>query len=61
MRALVFDRKLQYRTNYPVPIPQKEEALIKVIYAGICRTDLEIVKGYMGFKGIPGHEFCRHR
>lgn len=57
MRALVFDRKLQYRNNYPVPIPQKKEALVRVIYAGICRTDLEVVKGYMDFKGIPGHEF----
>ncbi len=25
--------------------------------AGICNTDLEIAKGYMGFAGIPGHEF----
>ena len=25
--------------------------------AGICNTDLEITKGYMGFKGVLGHEF----
>jgi threonine dehydrogenase-like Zn-dependent dehydrogenase len=25
--------------------------------AGICRTDLELVRGYMGFRGIPGHEW----
>lgn len=25
--------------------------------AGICRTDLEIVRGYMGFRGVLGHEF----
>ena len=28
-----------------------------MIRAGICNTDLEITKGYMGFRGIPGHEF----
>jgi threonine dehydrogenase-like Zn-dependent dehydrogenase len=25
--------------------------------AGICGTDMEILKGYKGFRGIPGHEF----
>ena len=33
------------------------EALIKVLLAGICGTDREILKGYSGFRGIPGHEF----
>lgn len=32
-------------------------ALIKVHLAGICSTDLQILKGYMGFTGVPGHEF----
>jgi threonine dehydrogenase-like Zn-dependent dehydrogenase len=32
-------------------------ALVKVHLAGICSTDLQIFKGYMGFKGVPGHEF----
>ena len=57
MRALVFDKELTYRDNIPVPEPGDNEALIKVICAGICNTDLEIIKGYMGFNGIPGHEF----
>lgn len=57
MRALVFDNYLQYRTDYPVPQSQENEALIRVAYAGICNTDIEITKGYMGFKGILGHEF----
>lgn len=35
----------------------KPAALIKVHLAGICSTDLQIFKGYMGFKGVPGHEF----
>ena len=33
------------------------EALIRVLLTGICNTDLELVKGYMGFQGILGHEF----
>jgi threonine dehydrogenase-like Zn-dependent dehydrogenase len=33
------------------------EALVRVHTAGVCNTDLEITKGYMGFKGVPGHEF----
>src|SRR5262245_652916 len=34
-----------------------QAALIKVHLAGICSTDLQIFKGYMGFHGVPGHEF----
>jgi threonine dehydrogenase-like Zn-dependent dehydrogenase len=36
---------------------ESQIALIKVHLAGICSTDLHIFKGYMGFKGVPGHEF----
>jgi threonine dehydrogenase-like Zn-dependent dehydrogenase len=35
----------------------KPTALVKVHLAGICSTDLQIFKGYMAFKGVPGHEF----
>ncbi len=31
--------------------------MIRVLLAGICGTDREILKGYSGFRGIPGHEF----
>ncbi|MBI5408819.1 MAG: alcohol dehydrogenase catalytic domain-containing protein [Nitrospirae bacterium] len=57
MKALVFNNGLQYRTDYPMPELKENEALIRVIYAGICNTDIEITKGYMGFQGVPGHEF----
>ncbi len=41
-----------------IPQPQKpDEALIKVRMAGICSTDLELVKGYYPYTGILGHEF----
>lgn len=56
MRALHFDGTLSLR-NLPEPRPASGEALIHVRFAGICGTDLEILKGYSGFRGIPGHEF----
>lgn len=37
--------------------PKRNEALIMVLKEGISNTDLELVKGCMDFKGIPGHEF----
>lgn len=41
-----------------VPQPRNsEEALIKVHKAGICSTDLELVKGYYPYTGVLGHEF----
>ena len=58
MTAAVFrEGKLKLVRDYPVPVPAKGEALIKVSQAGICATDLEILKGYMKFEGVPGHEF----
>lgn len=43
--------------DYPKPTPNDNEVLLSVRTAGICSTDLEIAAGYMGFRGIPGHEF----
>lgn len=56
MKALFFDEKLSLRE---ADRPQRGpgEALIKVMLAGICGTDRQILKGYSGFRGIPGHEF----
>mgnify|MGYP005773572733 FL=1 len=57
MKAVVFDNGLRLDNNYPMPEPKKGEALIKVNTIGICNTDYEITLGYMGYKGILGHEF----
>ena len=57
MKAVIFDNELKFDNNYTKPIPQKGEALIKISLAGICNTDYEITKGYMGYVGILGHEF----
>jgi threonine dehydrogenase-like Zn-dependent dehydrogenase len=57
MLGLYYDGELRLRDDLPVPEPAPGEALVKVLAAGICNTDLEIVKGYMDFKGVLGHEF----
>jgi threonine dehydrogenase-like Zn-dependent dehydrogenase len=57
MKALLFKDGLRLINDCSVPLPADDEALIRVTHAGICSTDLEIIKGYMGFSGIPGHEF----
>ena len=57
MRAILFDKELKYVDDYKKPSLQNGWAIVKVLKAGICKTDLEIIKGYMGFKGILGHEF----
>jgi len=45
------------RKDLPIPVPKAGEALIRVLRAGVCNTDLEILEGYMGFTGVLGHEF----
>ena len=57
MKALIFNDKLELKTDYPQATLKENEALIKVTMAGICNTDYEITKGYMGYNGILGHEF----
>jgi threonine dehydrogenase-like Zn-dependent dehydrogenase len=57
MRALLCDNGLRYDPAHPDPVPPPGEALIRVRLAGICNTDLELVRGYLGFRGVLGHEF----
>ncbi len=57
MKALVFDGQLKLQRDYPTPHVPDGESLVRVLCAGICNTDLEIIKGYMGFHGVLGHEF----
>src|SRR5271163_4656347 len=58
MRALVFDRKLEFRGDYPEPAAPPGESIVRVSVAGVCGTDLEIARGYMQYRGVPGHEFA---
>jgi threonine dehydrogenase-like Zn-dependent dehydrogenase len=58
MRVLYWDgHRIALSSDYPAPASAAETALVKVHLAGICSTDLQIFKGYMGFTGVPGHEF----
>lgn len=56
MKALRIEDKLRLADDAPIP-RRPGEALVQVISAGICNTDLEIAKGYAGFRGTLGHEF----
>lgn len=56
MRAVLFNNEASL-TEIPKPRPGAGEALVRVLSAGICNTDLELLKGYMAFEGVPGHEF----
>ncbi|MGH7907699.1 MAG: MDR/zinc-dependent alcohol dehydrogenase-like family protein [Candidatus Binataceae bacterium] len=60
MKALYLDKRLMLRDDYPDPRPAQGESLVRVNLAGICGTDLELVRGYMAYRGVPGHEFVGH-
>jgi threonine dehydrogenase-like Zn-dependent dehydrogenase len=57
MRALVWDGSSAQIQDRPAPEADGETALVRVTLAGVCNTDLEIVRGYMGYTGVLGHEF----
>lgn len=56
MLALRIDKKRLTVSNIEQP-SNTDEALVRVLLSGICNTDLEIARGYAGFKGTLGHEF----
>ncbi len=51
------NQKLELRDDLETPHPARDESRIRVRCAGICNTDLELLRGYYPFTGIPGHEF----
>jgi threonine dehydrogenase-like Zn-dependent dehydrogenase len=63
MKAVVSDGQpdkdhwLRVADKYPKPQPARGEVRIRTLLAGICNTDLEVVRGYAGFDGVLGHEF----
>ncbi len=63
MRAVYFDGAgARMRDDYPDPGADRNaaaggESTVSVTLAGICGTDLEILDGYMSYRGVPGHEF----
>ncbi len=57
MRALVLTGTGPEVRDHPQPAAVPGEARVRVSLAGVCATDLELCKGYMGFLGVLGHEF----
>jgi threonine dehydrogenase-like Zn-dependent dehydrogenase len=58
VRALWLEAQvLRLREDLDPPAPPPGEALVRVIVAGICNTDLELARGYYPYSGVPGHEF----
>jgi threonine dehydrogenase-like Zn-dependent dehydrogenase len=58
MQALWLENnQLCLRTDILMPEPKPQEARVRVLRAGVCNTDLELLRGYYPYKGIIGHEF----
>lgn len=57
MLALEWNGSTLRLDDRSVPAVDAENALVRVHLAGVCNTDLELIKGYMGFRGVLGHEF----
>ena len=51
------NNQLELRRDIPQPEVKDGEARVRVLCAGICNTDLELIRGYYPYKGILGHEF----
>jgi threonine dehydrogenase-like Zn-dependent dehydrogenase len=57
MQALTWRNNQLSVESLALPVLAEGEALIKVLTAGVCNTDLELIQGYMGYEGTLGHEF----
>jgi threonine dehydrogenase-like Zn-dependent dehydrogenase len=57
MRAVVLEENVRLQSDRPTPAPGPGEVLVRVVRAGVCETDLQLIQGYMGFRGVLGHEF----
>jgi len=56
VKALIWDGAALHVGERPQPESGPDTAVVRVHLAGICNTDLELVRGYMGFHGVLGHE-----
>jgi threonine dehydrogenase-like Zn-dependent dehydrogenase len=58
MRGVYCDgSSIRLRRDLPEPVPSDGETLLSVRVVGVCDTDLQLARGYMGFRGVLGHEF----
>ena len=57
MIALRCEKEPELVRDHPEPVRKPGEALVRMRLAGVCDTDLQLARGYMGFSGVLGHEF----
>ena len=57
MRALFLDGRVNFQADYPKPAASDANVLVRVLTAGVCETDLQLIRGYLGYAGVLGHEF----
>lgn len=58
MRAVCLgERGVRFEPDYQPAVPARGEVPVRVLKAGVCETDLQLIRGYMGFRGVLGHEF----
>lgn len=57
MRALHLGGGRARVVDVPIPVAGPGEVPVQVELAGVCATDVALAAGYMGFEGVPGHEF----
>lgn len=59
MRGIVLERgRVLVRDDLAPPQPREGWSRVRVLRAGLCATDQALARGYLGFAGVPGHEFC---
>jgi threonine dehydrogenase-like Zn-dependent dehydrogenase len=58
MLAFIVKNGKLHEVPRPLPKLRPRWALVRVRLAGICNTDVEILRGYHQFHGVPGHEFA---
>jgi threonine dehydrogenase-like Zn-dependent dehydrogenase len=57
MKAVLYDGQLRLADDYVEPGAREGEARVRTTLAGICNTDIEVVRGYSSYHGVLGHEF----
>jgi alcohol dehydrogenase len=57
MQAVHLENRRATVVDVREPRRPRGHASIRLLLGGICNTDLELLRGYYGFAGVPGHEF----